>query len=1779
MNHSPTVQLSKSPHRAVAHTRMATLLAVALGALVITAQIASAAIVGPYTSDGNTLHLYHFDEVLGGSVTTNNGSAAGNAYSVNLTAASATPPTVTTVLGASAYSGFGNAANLNTSGYLIGYDANGSGAYQADVSSSSLSADAIAMSTLNMGNGGQTPFTLEAMIAPTVINQNQEIICTDSSASSRGFQFKINSSGQLQFQTLNNPTFSLVAAIPTTGPNAFVANNWYHVAAVYDGANVTLYWTKVDPAMPAANQLNAGAAAIGTSFGTLTGPVCVGGENRAANGEYFRGLIDEVRISKVARAANGGMLFSSAGGPAVFPTTITPTNSPIYAGSVVTLSAVVAGTAPFSAFTWQTDGGSAGVTWTNLPGSTTNSYAFDTTGIAAGTYRFRLAVTDAVGSATNLPASLTLAAASGPIVVQNTTVSPASAPVGGNVVLSATFDGTRPIYYQWLFTDTNGVTSFVPGATTNVFTLSNVQFANAGKYSLMASNNPNGIPTVITNTPAGLTVHVPVIISAASTAPVPGSDDVYQLASDNDSKFPDGINYYDNNGNKPGQTFTTGTNPNGYVLNALYYLAGGPVVSDGSHSAGTVFTLRIYSMSGSSATLLSTYVNDNTSPAVPNNTWVKWTGGVTNTFLPNASYAYSISSGSGFMHVGNSSNSPSLYTGGELALIPTAGGTVTFGASHNTDAAFLINIVPTCYPAIQITSISPANSVTNPVYGGQPVTLSVQAIGCSPLHYVWQSDNGSGGAFSDIAGSDTNIFAFDTTTMSAGTYQYQVIVSNSLAAATSSVVTLNLLAASAPVLTTNTILTPTAAFVGNSATMRAGFSGTPTIAYQWKFDDGSGPKSVLGATNNILTIASVQLTNNGYYFLTASNGIAPYTNASSPVLFTVATPPATNAIGAGLIDGGNSAPPVGAYDIAQLTSVPPSIVPGINYYVDNSSPPGQTFTTGTNPPAGFTGYPLNSIWLQEELSTVGSGGNTPQAYTLGIYQLTGTNAFLITSYVSSNTLAIVEGDWIQWVGLTNVLQTNTTYAFSLHRNGIGWWKVANDGGQFTDLYTNGQSAVFPASGAGSVTYSTDSTVDSAFLIGLTPPGPPIPLQPTQISPPNCYAGDSVFMQAAFSGSLPIHYQWQFWDTNGVGPIDIPGATNFVYTISSVAHSNAGTYSCVASNYVDGVSYVSNSIPGTLTVPLPPTYFVSDYSYSTFNSGHYSGPGVIGAGTYWNTIDTSGRNQTGLSDDGFTDLSLRFTSTRTWDFAHGGGIDLLDYYMLNQGSGQTTFGLNNLPNGVYNLVVYACNGHYEYSQTAITVGGVTQNALATSDSEFVPGMNYVVFTNIVVTNGTINGLWQKAGTSESALNGVQVELGYAFENPAVNITTQPTNVAVAAGQPASFTVVASGPPPLSYQWRANGTAIPNATNSVLMFAPPSSGDTVPNYDVIVSSPSSGLSATSSVVTLTIRSSVDNLVWRGYGMKWDLSSGNWMDATTFADPAPFQQGDNVLLDDSTPINQPVYLIGRIMPGSVTVANTNYTLNGPGYLSWNMGLNIIGGGRLTLATVNDYTGNTALGPATTLTLTGAGSIGNSATLIVSNGATVNVTGRTDGTLTLSPSQTLKGDGTYNVTGALVNNGTLEFNVVKSSGVVTNDRLQGMTAITYGGTLKLDLSGDALVAGDSVKLFNATTYSGSFNTIVPATPGTGLVWNTNALTTSGTLSVSAVSTVNTAPTNITVAASGGNLTLTWPADHTGWRLQSQTNGLGTNWFDVLGANTTNQIVVPIDGTDNSVFFRMVYP
>ena len=103
----------------------------------------------------------------------------------------------------------------------------------------------------------------------------------------------------------------------------------------------------------------------------------------------------------------------------------------------------------------------------------------------------------------------------------------------------------------------------------------------------------------------------------------------------------------------------------------------------------------------------------------------------------------------------------------------------------------------------------------------------------------------------------------------------------------------------------------------------------------------------------------------------------------------------------------------------------------------------------------------------------------------------------------------------------------------------------------------------------------------------------------------------------------------------------------------------------------------------------------------------------------------------------------------------------------------------------------------------------------------------------------------------------------------------------------------------------------------------------------------------------------------------------------------------------------------------------------------------------------------------------------------------------------------------------------------------------------------------------------AGAFTTIVPATPGSGLLWNISSTLASGVHSV--IPAVNTTPTNIlTTTVTSGNLALSWPADHIGWRLQVQTNdlvtGLATNWSDVAGATTTNLINVTLDPANGTV-------
>ncbi|HTI72272.1 MAG TPA: cellulase family glycosylhydrolase [Candidatus Limnocylindria bacterium] len=70
--------------------------------------------------------------------------------------------------------------------------------------------------------------------------------------------------------------------------------------------------------------------------------------------------------------------------------------------------------------------------------------------------------------------------------------------------------------------------------------------------------------------------------------------------------------------------------------------------------------------------------------------------------------------------------------------------------------------------------------------------------------------------------------------------------------------------------------------------------------------------------------------------------------------------------------------------------------------------------------------------------------------------------------------------------------------------------------------------------------------------------------------------------------------------------------------------------------------------------------------------------------------------------------------------------------------------------------------------------------------------------------------------------------------------------------------------------------------------------------------------------------------------------------------------------------------------------------------------------------------------------------------------------------------------------------------------------------------------------------------------------------------------------PPLLRYAVAGGQIQLSWPADHLGWILQAQTvprgQGLGTNWFDIADSSATNQVTLPVNGIGGSVFLRLLY-
>ena len=287
----------------------------------------------------------------------------------------------------------------------------------------------------------------------------------------------------------------------------------------------------------------------------------------------------------------------------------------------------------------------------------------------------------------------------------------------------------------------------------------------------------------------------------------------------------------------------------------------------------------------------------------------------------------------------------------------------------------------------------------------------------------------------------------------------------------------------------------------------------------------------------------------------------------------------------------------------------------------------------------------------------------------------------------------------------------------------------------------------------------------------------------------------------------------------------------------------------------------------------------------------------------------------------------------------------------------------------------------------------------------------------------------------------------------------------------------------------------------------------------------------------------------------------------------------------ISGPIEYVGTLAGGR------NYTFTGAGNHLVNgaitsginaaapIGITMNGSGTLTLAAANTYPNTTTINSGLLL-LTGSITSTGGVSVV---GGTLGGNGTITDTVSVGTGGTLwpgaAGLGTLTITSNLTLAGTTHITVNKTAS--TSDVVTGVASLTYGGTLYASNISGTLNVGDSFTVFSAASKSGNFASVT-GSPGAGKAWSFNPAT--GVLSV--ILGVNTTPTNITAVVTGTNYSLSWPADHIGWRLQVQTNNLSSgisantnDWGTVTGSAATNLVTVPIDPAKPGEYYRMVYP
>lgn len=347
--------------------------------------------------------------------------------------------------------------------------------------------------------------------------------------------------------------------------------------------------------------------------------------------------------------------------------------------------------------------------------------------------------------------------------------------------------------------------------------------------------------------------------------------------------------------------------------------------------------------------------------------------------------------------------------------------------------------------------------------------------------------------------------------------------------------------------------------------------------------------------------------------------------------------------------------------------------------------------------------------------------------------------------------------------------------------------------------------------------------------------PPPPVPPSITSQPGNLTvnqGQSASFTVSASGTSPLSYQWR---KNGAALGT--GAGTSVFTIAAAQPADAGNYDVVVSNSAG----TATSSAALLVVQVPPSISAQPVA-QTVNQGQAVTFNVIASGM---PAPTYQWRQNGAVLSGATASSYSIPAAMP---ANAGSYDVV----VSNPAGSVTSAVASLIVNVPPLITtppaaltvnlgasasfsVSATGTspltYQWRKDGTNIGGATAPAFGISATALADAGSYdVVVSNVA---GSV--------TSPAAVLVV---------NAPPTITSQPASLTVVVGQPASFSVTATGTAPLTYQWKKDGVAISGALSSVYSIAAAGIGN-AGSYTVVVANAAG--SVTSNAATLTVNPS--------------------------------------------------------------------------------------------------------------------------------------------------------------------------------------------------------------------------------------------------------------------------------------------------------------------------------------